>query len=79
MNCVRIYRLYLKYNDTQLYIATIELLVVIGLLNAYTEMALQVTLGNKDYTFLVGYQDQQIYRAAFNKLVDKVFNISFEA
>lgn len=42
-------------------------------------MALQVTLGNKDYTFLVGYQDQQIYRAAFNKLVDKVFNISFEA
>lgn len=54
-------------------------MAVIGLLSAQTEVALQVTLGNKYYTFLVGYQDLQIYRSAFNKLVDKVFNISFEA
>ena len=41
-------------------------------------MILKITLGNKDYTFLVGYQENDKYRTAFNILVEKIFSLSFE-
>ena len=41
-------------------------------------MILKIALGNKDYTFLVGYQENDKYRTAFNILVEKIFSLSFE-
>lgn len=41
-------------------------------------MILKITLSNKEFTFLIGYQKEQNYRAAFNNLVEKIFGISFE-
>lgn len=40
---------------------------------------MKITLSNKEYTFLVGYQQESQYRAAFNNLVEKIFGLSFEA
>ncbi len=37
-----------------------------------------VTLGNKEYIFLIGYQWENSYRKAFNDLAGKVFGLSFE-
>ena len=39
---------------------------------------MKVTLNNKEYTFLIQYQKEEKYRAAFNALAKKVFGISFE-
>lgn len=37
-----------------------------------------VTVGDKEYTFLINYQMENKYRAAFNDLAEKIFGISFE-
>ena len=39
---------------------------------------MKVMLNNKEYTFLIGYQDDVKYRSAFNDLAVRVFNLSFE-
>ncbi len=39
---------------------------------------MKVSIANKEYTFLIGYRSQDLYRAAFNNLAKKVFGISFE-
>ena len=39
---------------------------------------MKVTLGNKDYTFLIGYQREGQYRKALNDQVGKIFGLSFE-
>jgi hypothetical protein len=39
---------------------------------------LQINLENKEYTFLIGYQERNQYRNEFNNLVDKIFGLSFE-
>ncbi len=39
---------------------------------------MKITLSNKEYTFLIGYQKDQERRAAFDILVKKIFGISFE-
>lgn len=40
---------------------------------------MKVSLHNKEYTFLTGYQKDPTYRAAFDQLVSQVFGLSFEA
>lgn len=39
---------------------------------------MKVILNNKEYEFLIGYQDHAKYRSAFNNLAVKVFKLSFE-
>ena len=39
---------------------------------------MKLTLKDREYTFLIGYQKDNKYRAAFNNLVEKVFGFSFE-
>lgn len=40
---------------------------------------MEINLGNKAFTFLRGYQNEEKYRVAFNSLVEKIFGLSFEA
>ncbi len=40
---------------------------------------MNLTLKDDEYKFLIGYQKENPYRAAFNQLVKKVFGFSFEA
>lgn len=40
---------------------------------------MKVTLKNKKYTFLIGYQKENKYRVALNTLVEKIYSFSFEA
>jgi len=37
---------------------------------------MKLTLSNKEYTFLIGYQTEQKYRTAFNIWTKKIFGIS---
>lgn len=39
---------------------------------------MKITMKDREYTFLVGYQKDNRYRTAFNDLVKKVFGLSFE-
>ena len=39
---------------------------------------MQISLGNKDYTFLIGYQREGQYRKALSDLAKKIFGLSFE-
>lgn len=39
---------------------------------------MKITLNNKEYTFLIGYQKEDKYRAELNNLAKKTFGISFE-
>ena len=39
---------------------------------------MKITLSNRKYTFLIGYRNENKYRAAFNNLAKKIFGISFE-
>ncbi|MCW8408896.1 GNAT family N-acetyltransferase [Legionella sp. PATHC035] len=39
---------------------------------------MKITLNNKEYTFLIGYQKEDNYRAQLNNLAKKTFGISFE-
>lgn len=40
---------------------------------------MKITRNNREYLFLIGYQQEEKYRAALNTLVTKIFGISFEA
>jgi len=39
---------------------------------------MKLNFKDKEYTFLIGYQKENQYRAAFNTLANNVFSISFE-
>lgn len=39
---------------------------------------MKLTIGDKEYIFLIGYQNENKYRAAFNNLAKKIFGFTFE-
>ncbi len=39
---------------------------------------MRVTLGNKEYEYLIAYQHEDKYRVVFNNLAEKIFSLSFE-
>lgn len=48
-------------------------------MNSYKVNPIPVTVGSKHYSLLSNYQNQAQYRAAFNRLTEKVFDLTFES